>query len=90
MAEFTRDVPLVRVLRAADVADTKVKKSDGMAEVQSGTTVEDLLPLLARHKAGVAVRGPRGRILGVATAQTVIAALAVEGAKREDLTEAAS
>jgi glycine betaine/proline transport system ATP-binding protein len=90
VAEFTRDVPLVRVLRATDVADTKVKKSNGMAEVDAATTVEDLLPLLARNKEGVAVKGPRGRILGVASAQTVVKALAVEGAKREEVSEAAS
>ncbi len=89
VAEFTRDVPLVRVLHASDVADAKVKKTDAMAEVEATMTVEALLPLLARHPSGIAVKGQRGRIAGVATAQTVIKALAVEGAKREELSEAA-
>jgi len=89
VAEFTRDVPLVRVLRAADVADAKAKKANGMAETDAATTVEDLLPLLARNPSGIAVKGARGRIAGIATAQTVVKALAVEGAKREELAEAA-
>jgi glycine betaine/proline transport system ATP-binding protein len=87
VAEFTRDVPLVRVLRAADVADAGAKKTQRMIEVAAATTVEALLPLLASHKSGVAVKDARGRFCGVATAQSVIAALALEGEKREEMAE---
>ncbi len=87
VAEFTRDVPLVRVLRAADVADETAKRTQRMAEVDAATTVEELLPLLAKHKSGVSVVASGGKFLGVATAQSVIAALAVEGEKREELSE---
>jgi hypothetical protein len=38
----------------------------------------------------VAVKDGRGRVLGVATAQSVIAALAQEGERRGELAEAAS
>ena len=86
VAEFTRDVPLVRVLRAADVAGAG--KAQGLAEVAASTTLESLLPLLAQHKTGVAVKDAGGKFLGVATAQTVIAALARESEKREELSAA--
>ncbi len=87
VAEFTRDVPLVRVLRAADVIDATIKRPPRLTEVAGGTTVEDLLPLLARHKSGVSVTGSDGKFIGVATAQSVIAGLAREGKMREELPE---
>ena len=88
VAEFTRDVPLVRVLRAADVVDARAKRTQRMAEVAAATTVEGLLPLLARHRSGVAVTRAGGKFCGVATAQSVIAALAHEGERREETAEA--
>ena len=88
VAEFTRDVPLVRVLRAADVADAGAKKTQRMVEVAASTTVEDLLPLLAQHKSGLAVTDAKGNFHGVATAQAVVTALAREGEKRQELLEA--
>ncbi|MCB1434269.1 MAG: ATP-binding cassette domain-containing protein, partial [Alphaproteobacteria bacterium] len=89
VAEFTRDVPLVRVLRAASVIDEGVTQNPQMPVVDGSTPVEDLLPQLARHADGVAVRDAGGNILGVATARSVIGALAQEGEKRIDLQQAA-
>lgn len=75
VAEFTEDVPMVRVLKAMDVLDTSQQPSPGMPEQDCECLVEDLLPLLASHKEGIAaMRG--GAPVGVVTATSVIAALA--------------
>lgn len=88
--EFTSDVPLVRVLRAAEVADPSGTATAEMPRVKGDVSVETLLPQLARNVTGVAVEGADGEILGVATAQDVVAALALESSKRIDASEQAS
>ena len=47
-----------------------------MPKIKDDLTVEELLPLLAGRKSGVAVENNRGRVIGVASAQDVIEALA--------------
>ena len=77
VAEFTEDVPMVRVLKASDVLDPAQAARDGMPREDADTSVEKLLPLLARHREGIAaMRG--GDPLGVVTAASVVAALAQE------------
>ncbi|MGI9462344.1 MAG: quaternary amine ABC transporter ATP-binding protein [Aestuariivirgaceae bacterium] len=76
VAEFTSDVPIARVLRASDVVNKKAKPTARMPRVAQDMSVEQLLPLLAGRKSGVAVESTNGKVLGVATAQDVIAALA--------------
>ena len=77
VAEFTEDVPMVRVLKASDVLDRSQAARDGMPREDADTSVEKLLPLLARHREGIAaVRD--GRTVGVVTAASVISALAQE------------
>ena len=88
--EFTSDVPLVRVLRAAEVANKSSKVTERMPRVKGDVSVESLLPQLASHKSGVAVENARGQVVGVATAQDVIAALAHESSKRVEAAEQAS
>jgi len=82
VAEFTNDVPLVRVLQAGDVMQTASTVDDHLPSVASTTTVEAILPELATHEAGVAVRDG-GNIVGLVTPKDVIAALAREAANRE-------
>lgn len=83
VAEFTEDVPMVRVLKAADVLDPEQSPQPGMAEQDSECCVDELLPLLSEHKEGiVALRG--GAPLGVVTASSVIAALATRDAERSE------
>ena len=77
VAEFTEDVPLVRVLKAADVLDPSRPAREGMAEEPADTPVEDLLPRLARHREGISMMRD-GASIGVVTAASVIAALARE------------
>jgi len=81
VAEFTRDVPLVRVLRAADVMQANQIANPNMPTVSSETCVEDILPQLANHTEGIAVTS-EGKIIGVVNADSVVAALAQESNTR--------
>ncbi|MEM9108324.1 MAG: glycine betaine/L-proline ABC transporter ATP-binding protein, partial [Pseudomonadota bacterium] len=81
VAEFTEEVPMVRVLKALDVIDSSQAPSNSMPEQDCNCTVEELLPLLAQHKEGVkAMRGSEP--VGVVTASSVIAALAHRDSER--------
>lgn len=88
--EFTSDVPLVRVLNASEVANSSTKVTQRMPRVKGDVSVESLLPQLASHKSGVAVENAKGQVVGVATAQDVIAALAHESSKRVEAAEQTS
>ena len=77
VAEFTEDVPMVRVLKASDVLDPSQAVRPGMPQQDTETSVEDLLPLLAAHRDGIALMRD-GVSIGVVTAASVIAALAHE------------
>lgn len=72
--EFTNDVPWELVLTAGDVASQSAPP-DGLKEVEGKKNVASLLPYLAKHDAGVAVRREDGG-LGHLTAKDVVAALA--------------
>ncbi len=86
--EFTGDVPIARVLTASTVVDKTKKATARMPRVAADTSVETLLPQLADHKSGIAVENASGKVIGVATAQNVVNALASEAAKRPDGEEA--
>ncbi|MEM7428547.1 MAG: glycine betaine/L-proline ABC transporter ATP-binding protein [Pseudomonadota bacterium] len=86
--EFTGDVPIARVLTAAAVADQEKKPTSRMPRVAAATSIETLLPQLASNKSGVAVENDGGEVIGVATAQHVVDALAKEAAKRPDTVDA--
>ena len=77
VAEFTEDVPLVRVLKASDVLDRSQTVQPGMPRQDADTPVEDLLPLLAEHREGIRTMRD-GASIGVVTAASVISALAHE------------
>lgn len=76
VADFTSDVPWVRVLTALDVAEPIAGPCDDLPRVGASTPVQDLLPRIASSRRGVAVEATDGRIAGIATAQGVVAALA--------------
>ncbi len=75
VAEFTEDVPLVRVLKAEDVLDSDQSPAADMPERDSDCCVEELVPLLSKHKEGIVAKRD-GTAIGVVTANSVIAALA--------------
>ncbi len=72
--EFTNDVPWELVLTAGDVCNSK-RPPKGIKEVEGKTNVASLLPYLANHDKGVAVRAEDGS-LGHLTSREVILALA--------------
>lgn len=89
VAEFTNDVPLARVLTAAQVMDGSAQGTDGLDRIAAETPVETLLPMLAAHPGGLVVdRG--GAALGRVTAQSVIAALARHAGRAEVAAEKAA
>ncbi|TDK51432.1 quaternary amine ABC transporter ATP-binding protein [Antarcticimicrobium luteum] len=77
VAEFTRDVPLVRVMTAADALapGATQQPSAGQPEVAATATLEDLLPQLAGRYDALAVR-KGDRIIGQVTPESLIDALA--------------
>ena len=84
VAEFTSDVPLVRVLTAGEVARKAANLSTRMTRVKHSVSVESLLPELATNENGVVVEDDSGKVIGVANAQDVISALAMEATRRKD------
>lgn len=85
VAEFSRDVPVARVLTARDalVEGVKPAKAVPANTVPATMTVETLLPMLATHPEGLGVSGANGAVLGFVTAESVVAALAHEAHKQE-------
>jgi glycine betaine/proline transport system ATP-binding protein len=77
VAEFSRDVPLVRVLTANDCLAPGAKPAglstkDG---VPMATPLESLLPKLAAHAKGLLVTRPDGQAAGYLNSLSVVAAL---------------
>jgi glycine betaine/proline transport system ATP-binding protein len=87
VAEFTGDVPWIRVLKAADVARPPDRSTAGLPIVSGATSLEDLLPHLAESDQGVVVTDTAGTPLGLATPKSVISTLA-RGADATDETVA--
>jgi len=76
VADFTSDVPWIRVLTAMDVAERIAGPYDDLPRVGASTPVQDLLPRIAASQRGVAVEAANGTIAGIATAHGVVTALA--------------
>ncbi len=76
VAEFTRDVPLVRVMTAesALAPGTVPEASSGQPEIEATASLEALLPQLAGRYDAVVVRKD-GRIIGQVTPESLIDAL---------------
>jgi len=83
VADFTNEVPMVRVLTAGDVLDPEATADAAMPEQDCQTEVEALLPLLADTPKGIRVTRD-GAPLGVVTASSVIRALAHQDKRRAD------
>jgi len=87
--EFTLDVPWESILTAADIVEPQARPLEKLHKVGSDTLVEDLLRYLGDNDRGVAVESTDGTLLGVATAQGVVRALA-SSTRSERLVEKAS
>lgn len=77
VAEFTSDVPWIRVLTAADVVEHDFQPPGNLPTCDEHTSLEDLLPLIAHSEDGVLVQSStRSGCIGVATRKGLVAALA--------------
>ena len=75
--EFTTDVPWESVLCAADVCEQTTRLTKGLGRVSADTQIDRLLGYLSTHEKGVIVENEDGSVVGIATARTVLAALAL-------------
>jgi len=76
VAEFTQDVPRVRIITAGEIIDDN-KNLDGISlRVDASATLEKIMPLFNDHPEGLIVERD-GADVGVVTPQLVVNALAV-------------
>ncbi len=76
VAEFTQDVPRVRVLTVGDILEPIEGDVATVGAVKLNTTLEELMPYLANHHEGIGVKDEDGNLTGQVTPHGVIAALA--------------
>ena len=74
--EFTKDIPWESVLQASDIIDKGKKISETAEQVPLDMPVAKMLHLLSKKSTGVVVIDRSGKKIGMATAQSFVAALA--------------
>lgn len=75
VAEFTKDVPRVRIITAGEIIDSN-KNSNGLSlRVEASATLEKIMPLFKDHPEGLIVERD-GEEVGVVTPRVVVNALA--------------
>lgn len=81
VAQFTGEVPRIKILRALQCAVALANRPAGLPQVAPDDRVEGLLPRLAASPAGLDVMAPGGAYLGTVTAASVVETLGrAEGA----------
>ena len=84
VAEFTKDVPRVRVITAGEIMAAGGNDDGGLDPafgVAPETTLEDLMPRMASHPEGLAILNDGGAIVGRVTPQDIVRALAAADAE---------
>ena len=76
VAQFTSEVPRIKILRAGQCAQPLANRPEGLPRVMPDVRVEGLLPLLAAHPAGVDVVSAGGDYHGTLSAASVVQTLA--------------
>jgi glycine betaine/proline transport system ATP-binding protein len=76
VAEFTKDVPRVRILTVGDILEPVEANAVVVESVNLDTTLEQLMPYLAHNNDGIGVKDNEGNVTGQVTPRGVIAALA--------------
>ena len=76
VAQFTSEVPRIRVLRAQACVLPASGDTSAMAHVSGSLVVESLISELSKNPSGVVVDGPDGQPLGVVTPVSLIKTLA--------------
>lgn len=81
VAQFTGEVPRIKILRAHQCAVAMANRPGGLPQIGPDDRIEGLLPRLAASPAGLDVVGPGGAYLGTVTAASLVETLGrVEGA----------
>lgn len=75
VAQFTVEVPRIKILRAHQCAVAMANRPDGMPRVAPDDRIEGLLPKLAASPAGLDVVEPGGAYLGTVTAASLVETL---------------
>lgn len=76
VAQFTDEVPRIKILRAGQCAEPIANRPERMPRVDPDTRVGGMLKLLAEHPIGIDVIGEGGDYFGTVTATTLIRTLA--------------
>ena len=76
VAQFTGEVPRIKILRAGQCAELLVNRPEPLPRVGPETRIGGMLKLLAEHPIGIDVIGEGGDYLGTVTATTLIRTLA--------------
>jgi len=79
VAEFTKDVPRVRVITAGEIMEPAAAGLDVENGIAADMTLEDLMPRMANHPEGLPILGEGAGVIGQVTPQSVVRALAVAG-----------
>jgi len=80
VAQFTGEVPRIKILRAHQCATSLPNRPEGLAQIAPDDRIEQHLAKLAASPAGLDVVGPGGEYLGTMTAASLIETLVrVEG-----------
>jgi glycine betaine/proline transport system ATP-binding protein len=86
VADFTEDVPLMRVISVGDimdkVADAVGNSAKGAEPISATTVIEQLVPRLAAGATAFSVRGENGEPLGIVRAQAVLEIIARDHKRR--------
>ena len=87
VAEFTEDVPLMRIISAGDLAGAKATSAatpgNNAPHVPADTKLEELLPRLAEGAAAFAVDGEDGRAIGTVPAAAIFEVLSRDRQRRK-------
>ncbi len=79
VAEFTQDVPRVRVITAGEIMESPLSELQAGTGVHAETSLEALMPRMAEHPDGLAILSDGGDVIGQVTPQSVVRALAAAG-----------
>jgi glycine betaine/proline transport system ATP-binding protein len=82
VAQFTEDVPLIRVITAGDLVERDGVPSENGAAIGAHTLLEDLLPRLAAGQRSFAITDDAGQQLGVVSGAAVLDVLERERKRR--------
>ena len=76
VAEFTQDVPRVRVITVRDILEPLSEGVNGSAAVTASMTLEEVMPYFSDNENGIAVTDESGTSVGMVTPKGVVKALA--------------